>query len=114
MCWRRSSATIRCREAPAVSKGILRGRYRVRVAKSGELALRQVEKTPLPDLILLDIMMPGLDGYQVCERLKANEKTRSIPVIFVTAMTQVEDEIKGFNLGAVDYITKPFSPPVVL
>jgi len=86
--------------------------YDVAVAMDGLSALEAVEENP-PDLILLDIMMPGMDGYEVCQRLKANQKTRKIPVIFVTAKVQVADEIKGFASGAVDYITKPISPPVV-
>jgi putative two-component system response regulator len=86
--------------------------YEVSVAMDGPTALEVVKENP-PDLILLDIMMPGMDGYEVCQRLKANQKTRSIPVIFVTAMDQIADEMKGFALGAVDYITKPISPPVV-
>jgi putative two-component system response regulator len=68
---------------------------------------------PSPDLILLDIMMPGMDGYEVCRRLKADEQVQHIPIIFVTAKTEVDDETLGFELGAVDYITKPFSIPVV-
>ncbi len=83
------------------------------VATNGERALRLAAKDPAPDIILLDIMMPGMDGYETCARLKADEKTRDIPVIFVTAKSEVEDELKGFELGAVDYITKPISPPVV-
>ncbi len=63
-------------------------------------------------MILLDVMMPGMSGYEVCQRLKADSSTRKIPVIFVTAMSQVEDEAQGFALGAVDYITKPVSPPI--
>jgi len=68
---------------------------------------------PLPDLILLDIMMPGMDGYEVCKQLKANPKTRYIPIIFITAMSETEDETRGLELGAIDYITKPVSPPIV-
>jgi putative two-component system response regulator len=86
--------------------------YDVSVAMDGLSALEAVDENP-PDLILLDIMMPGMDGYEVCQRLKANKKTRNIPVIFVTAMVEVADEIKGFALGAVDYITKPISSPLV-
>ena len=66
-----------------------------------------------PDLVLLDVMMPGMDGYEVCRRLKENPATRGIPVIFVTAMTEVEDETRGLELGGVDYITKPISAPIV-
>ncbi len=86
--------------------------YTVSVATDGFAALEAVAENP-PDLVLLDVMMPGMDGYEVCEKLKASRKTRSIPVIFVTAQTEIDDEIKGFAAGAVDYITKPISPPVV-
>ena len=91
---------------------VLRGELRVKLAPNGERALALVAADP-PDLILLDIMMPGLDGYEVCARLKANPATRDIPVIFVTAMSDVENEERGFALGAVDYIAKPISPPIV-
>ncbi len=84
--------------------GILGDDYDVSVAMDGESALEAVDDDP-PDLILLDIMMPGMDGYEVCRRLKANPETQKIPVIFVTAMTDVTDETRGFELGAVDYIT---------
>ncbi|MBF0211218.1 MAG: hybrid sensor histidine kinase/response regulator, partial [Desulfamplus sp.] len=86
--------------------------YEVSVAMDGESAIEDVRTNP-PDLILLDIMMPGIDGYEVCRRLKADEKTKDIPIIFITALSQVEDETKGLKLGAVDYITKPISPPIV-
>jgi PAS domain S-box-containing protein len=76
-------------------------------ASEGELALSYVRSTP-PDLILLDILMPGMDGYQVCRELKADERTREIPVIFMTALSETQDKLAGFKLGAVDYITKPF------
>jgi putative two-component system response regulator len=92
---------------------ILRGDYRVLAATNGEQALKIARGDPPPDLILLDVMMPGMSGHEVCERLKAESSTRKIPVIFVTAMNQVEDETRGFELGAVDYITKPVSPPIV-
>jgi CheY-like chemotaxis protein/HPt (histidine-containing phosphotransfer) domain-containing protein len=87
--------------------------YDVSVALDGAGALEAIE-TEHPDLILLDIMMPGMDGYEVCRVLKSKPATRDIPVIFVTAMGEVEDEVKGFELGAVDYITKPVSPPRLL
>jgi putative two-component system response regulator len=87
--------------------------YKIVAAINGQKALQMAAVDPPPDIILLDIMMPGLDGYQVCEKLKSNEKTKDIPVIFVTAMSQEEDEQKGLDLGAVDYITKPFSPAIV-
>jgi len=86
--------------------------YRIKAATGGERALKICADTP-PDLILLDIMMPGMSGYEVCERLKANPVTRAIPVIFVTAMGEVEDEKKGLEVGGVDYLTKPVNPPIV-
>lgn len=97
----------------SVLSEILRGDYRVVAATSGEQALRIARGETPPDLILLDVMMPQMSGHEVCQRLKAESSTRKIPVIFVTAMNQVEDEAKGFALGAVDYITKPVSPPIV-
>ncbi|HFD81596.1 MAG TPA: two-component system response regulator [Gammaproteobacteria bacterium] len=96
-----------------VLSGILRPDYRVKAALNGERALRIAGGEPQPDIVLLDIMMPGMDGYEVCRRLKANPATARIPVIFITAKSQVEDEQRGFELGAVDYITKPVSPPIV-
>jgi len=94
--------------------GLLQDLYQVRAAISGEKALKIASADSPPDLILLDIMMPEMDGYEVCRRLKADPKTSEIPVIFLTAMTEVEDEEKGLRLGAVDYITKPVSPPIAL
>lgn len=88
--------------------------YAKMVALDGKIALKIAQSKNKPDLILLDIMMPGMDGYEVCRQLKANEQTKDIPVIFVTAMTKVKEETKGLELGAVDYITKPISHPVVL
>ena len=93
---------------------LLQMEYRVRAANSGARALLVANSEPRPDLILLDVMMPEMDGYEVIQRLKAQEQTRDIPVIFITAMTAVADEEKGLALGAVDYITKPFSPAIVL
>ncbi|MEG0010497.1 MAG: two-component system response regulator [Aeromonas sp.] len=93
---------------------LLRDKYRVKVATNGEKALRILQGDPLPDLILLDIMMPGLSGLQVAERLQQETRTRHIPIIFLTAMAAMENEIQGLALGAVDYITKPISPPRVL
>jgi adenylate cyclase len=87
--------------------------YKRSVAVNGEKALQRALSDTPPDLILLDVMMPGLDGYEVCRRLKAEPRTRDIPIIFVTAKGEVEDETYGFALGAVDYITKPISPPIV-
>ena len=92
---------------------VLRDDYRIRVATSGEKALKIVYSDEPPDLILLDIMMPGLSGLEICRRLKANPDRRRIPIIFVTAMSSVDDEKRGLDIGAVDYITKPISPPIV-
>ena len=93
---------------------VLKKVYQVDVAASGDEALRQLASAPLPDLILLDIMMPNMDGYEVCRRLKADPRTAGIPVIFLTANVSSDDEEKGFELGAVDYITKPIKQRVVL
>ena len=93
---------------------VLKRRYEIRLARSGEQALQAAQQKPQPDAILLDIMMPGMDGYEVCSRLKANDATRDIPVIFITAKTDIEDAQRGFDLGGADYITKPILPPVVL
>lgn len=95
-----------------VMTGILSPAYAVRAAINGQTALKIAEKQ-LPDLILLDIMMPGMDGYEVCQKLKENPLTRDIPVIFVTAMDQISDEARGFSLGAADYIPKPVIPPIL-
>jgi sigma-B regulation protein RsbU (phosphoserine phosphatase) len=92
---------------------LLKPDYKMMAAKNGEQALKAVKIANPPDLILLDIMMPEMDGYQVCRRLKADEATRDIPVIFVTAMGETSDETKGLEVGAVDYLTKPISPPIV-
>ncbi|MBI3446892.1 MAG: two-component system response regulator [Magnetospirillum sp.] len=94
--------------------GLLKDLYRVKIANGGEKALSIANSEMPPDLILLDIMMPDMDGYEVCRRLKAGRATRDIPVIFLTAMTATEDEEMGLKLGAVDYITKPISPATVL
>ncbi|MSQ75568.1 MAG: two-component system response regulator [Rhodoferax sp.] len=93
---------------------LLRADYRLQVANSGERALALLASEALPDLILLDIMMPGLDGYEVLRRIKAAPARRDIPVIFMTAKSDVADEVLGLQLGAADYITKPISPPIVL
>jgi phosphoserine phosphatase RsbU/P len=103
-------------DAPAniqVANSILKDDYRVRVATSGAKALELVKVKPVPDLILLDVEMPEMDGYEVCRRLKSDPETREIPVIFLTGKTEAEDETRGFSVGAVDYIHKPFSPAVV-
>ena len=103
-------------DAPAnlqVVNSILKSTYKIRIATSGEKALKIAHQTPAPDLILLDVMMPEMDGYEVCSRLKSGADTRDIPVIFLTGQTETDDETKGFEVGAVDYIHKPFSPAVV-
>ena len=92
---------------------LLANRYKVRVAPSGARALQIVRTTP-PDLILLDVLMPEPDGYEVCRQLKADAATRDIPVIFLTSRHDQEDEARGFALGAVDYIAKPVVPPLLL
>lgn len=92
---------------------VLSPEYRVRVATGGEQALDAAGSDDPPDLILLDVMMPGMDGFEVCRRLKESQKTRRCPVIFVTALDEEANEELGFSLGAVDYIAKPFSIPVV-
>ena len=85
----------------------LRNDYKLSIATDGERALRSVDKSP-PDIILLDIMMPGIDGYEVCRRLKADPQTREIPIIFLSALNEVKDKTTGFEAGAADYVTKPF------
>jgi putative two-component system response regulator len=94
--------------------GLLKETYRVKVANNGERALKALQGDDKPDLILLDIMMPGLSGYEVIREIKANQATRHIPVIFLTAMSEAEDEKIGLEMGAADYITKPISPPIVM
>ena len=93
---------------------LLQPHYRVRAANSGERALRAASLQPRPDLILLDVMMPEMDGYAVMQRLHTDAATSNIPVIFVTAMHDAESEEHGLELGAVDYITKPINPAIVL
>jgi phosphoserine phosphatase RsbU/P len=96
-----------------VANSILKDTYKIRIATNGAKALELANVTPSPDLILLDVMMPEMDGYEVCIRLKMAADTRDIPVIFLTGQTEIEDETRGFEVGAVDYIHKPFSPAVV-
>jgi putative two-component system response regulator len=98
----------------SLMNSLLKDDYTVKIAKSGDKALIIAQSDNPPDLILLDIMMPNMDGYEVCRQLKGNSATRHIPVIFLTAKTEVVDEKKGLELGAVDYLTKPISPPIVL
>ena len=96
-----------------IVNSILKDIYKTRIATSGVKALELANQDPAPDLILLDVMMPEMDGYEVCARLKSADHTRDIPVIFLTGQTEIDDETKGFEVGAVDYIHKPFSPAVV-
>ena len=98
----------------AVLSALLQPHYLVRAARSGQQALRAAAKTPCPDLILLDVMMPEMDGYAVLAQLRQTPLSADIPVIFITALVTEEDEQRGFDLGAVDYITKPIKPAVVL
>jgi len=103
-------------DAPAnlqVVRSILKDDFKIKVATSGAKALELVKTKPYPDLILLDVMMPEMDGYEVCGILKSTPEARDIPVIFLTGKTDTDDETKGFEVGAVDYIHKPFSPAVV-
>jgi len=96
-----------------VLRGILKDQYKIKASNNGARALDISFATQPPDLILLDVMMPDMDGYEVCRRLKDDPRTARIPIIFVTAMTDTADEIKGLELGAVDYLTKPVNPPIV-
>ncbi len=97
-----------------VLAGMLRSRdYRIAIVQDGQKALKFVDRK-MPDLILLDIMLPGMDGYDVCRKLKENERTCDIPVIFISALNEVLDKVKSFSVGGVDYITKPFQGEEVL
>src|ERR1700690_123614 len=98
----------------AILSVVLQPAYRVLAATSGDQALRIATGPHTPDLILLDVMMPGMDGYQVFEKLRANPATRHIPIIFITAVNSEESELRGLALGAADYITKPIVPSVLL
>jgi len=97
-----------------VLSGVLKEEYKIKAALNGHVALKIANAEQKPDLILLDVMMPEIDGYEVCKILKSNPETASIPIIFVTAKSEVVDEQIGFSCGAVDYITKPISPSIVL
>lgn len=97
-----------------VLDGILSKHYKVRFATNGAKALQMVRSATPPDMVLLDVMMPGMNGHEVCRELKSDPRSRAIPVIFVTALGEVADETEGFALGAVDYITKPVSAALVL
>ncbi|ANJ68167.1 diguanylate cyclase response regulator [Halothiobacillus diazotrophicus] len=97
-----------------VLAGALSREYTVKFATNGEKALEMANRPEKPDLILLDVMMPGMDGYEVCRRLKENPDTRNIPVMFITARSDMEDQIRGYQVGGVDFISKPFQIPIVL
>ncbi|MBD9400979.1 two-component system response regulator [Comamonas sp. CMM02] len=94
--------------------GLLKDKYRLKLANSGEKAMEIVRQDQLPDLVLLDVMMPGMSGHEVCRLLKESPKTRHIPIIFLTAMTSTDDETAGLEIGAADFITKPINPPILL
>ena len=96
-----------------VLNALLKDHYRLKLAKSAAKCLEIAQQEPQPDLILLDVIMPEMDGFQVCEALKANPRTAAIPVIFLTALNEVADETKGFRVGGSDFITKPFNPDIV-
>jgi len=98
----------------SLMSALLKDSYKVKVANHGDKGLKIATSENPPDLILLDVMMPDIDGYQVCRQLKANAATRDIPVIFLTAKSEEDEEQKGLELGAVDYITKPINPAIVL
>jgi PleD family two-component response regulator len=98
----------------ALISQVLRETYQVRVATNGKDALHIAFSASPPDLILLDVMMPGMDGYEVCRELKRDPQTSDIPVIFITSKADIADEEKGFEAGAVDYILKPISPPILM
>lgn len=98
----------------SILSGLLQPCYRVKIATSGDKALRVAAGSPGPDLVLLDVMMPGLNGYEVFARLRERPATADIPIIFVTAMDSIEAELQGLEAGAVDYITKPVVPPILL
>ena len=97
----------------AVISGLLKDLYKVKVASNGEKALQIVDGGSPPDLILLDVMMPELSGYEVCKQLKGDPATRDIPILFLTALASAEDENIGLELGAEDYITKPVNPVIL-
>jgi len=92
---------------------LFRHNYRILIANSGDKARRILSAHDLPDLILLDVIMPGIDGYDLCKQIKSDPRTRHIPIIFITGKTREEDQVRGFEAGAVDYVCKPFSPVIV-
>ena len=115
--WREKPVVLVVDDTPdnlALMRNLLKDDYRIRLANGADAAFRSVQSDTPPDLILLDIMMPDIDGYEVCRRLQADPTTRHIPIIFLTAKSEVEDEALGLSLGAVDYVTKPVVPAIVL
>ena len=96
-----------------ILNALLKDDYRLKLAKSGLKGIEIAQQLPQPDLILLDVIMPEMDGFEVCRQLKSNDATATIPVIFLTALTDVADETKGFQIGGADFITKPFNPDIV-
>ncbi|UZP67772.1 response regulator [Desulfovibrio mangrovi] len=96
-----------------ILKEVLKDEFAISAATNGKDALKLASSDPRPDIILLDIVMSGMDGYEVCKQLKRNRNTAAIPILFVTTLSDSEDEARGLELGAVDYITKPFSPPTI-
>ena len=97
-----------------VLSGLLKDKYRVKIAKNGEKALELANAAEKPNLILLDVVMPGMSGFEVCAKIKSENATKNIPVIFITALNEATDETKGFEVGGADFISKPFHPEVVL
>ena len=97
-----------------VLSGLLKDKYRIKIAKNGEKALELANASEKPNLILLDVVMPGMSGFEVCAQLKSDDSTKNIPVIFITALNESADETKGFSVGGADFISKPFHPEVVL
>lgn len=96
-----------------LASALLKDKYKVKAATNGKIALKIAQADPNIDLILLDIMMPEMDGYEVCKKIKSNDATKNIPVIFLTAKAEIADITRGFTIGAVDYITKPLQPEIL-
>ncbi|MCB0756348.1 MAG: response regulator, partial [Flavobacteriales bacterium] len=92
---------------------LLRDDYKIKVAKNGKKAIELVQKDPAIDLVLMDVMMPEMDGYTACQILKSDEVTAQVPIIFLTALNEASDETKGFDIGGADFISKPFNAQVV-
>jgi len=97
----------------AILNAMLNKQYKIKVALNGHDAIKVANTIPYPDLILLDVVMENMDGFEVCTRLKQNQSTRNIPVIFVTALRDIKNDRKGLELGAIDFFSKPFSAPII-